>query len=95
MRFLIRILSRMPFSFQLFPFNCPFTTIPLVFAVADLSEKTKKRAVIWKEFPVVLSAVAASTLFFPETKAESQSCVLVRCKKKLHVRKNSHTFVGL
>lgn len=79
----------MPFSFQLFPFNCLFMTIPLVFAAADLFEKTNKMAVIWKEFPVVPSAVAASTPFFLSTKAESQSCVLVRSEKQLHVRKNS------
>lgn len=56
----------MLFSFQLFPFNCPFVTIPLTFVVEDLFEKTNKMAVIWKEVPVVPSAVAASTPFFQQ-----------------------------
>lgn len=72
----------MPFPFQLFSFNCPFMTIPFIFAVADLFEKTNKKVVIEKEFLVVPSAVAASTPLFPSTKAESQSCILVRSKRK-------------
>lgn len=66
-------------------------TITLVFAVANLFEKANRRDVIWKEFPVVPSAVAASTPCFPSAEAERQACILVRSKKKLHRRKNSPT----